>query len=227
MPGPRRAGDPLADSGAGAGFEAVLAAAAYQGIEGLAPPPELRRLAGAVLRNPVPPGRSLVDLARRLGAIMRGSAAVPAGGGLDRRFADPCLGIQPGPEPDRVELPRLQRHDRGHPRGRRRGLAHQGTPPPAGGQPAGGPIADEQPAGEPIELEAAHRHRWRQPACGSGEPGARPALVHQAARQRGQVGLRPGQGPRRHAGKSGPAVKALRADRVPTGHRGASTSYRS
>ena len=30
-------GDPLADSGAGAGFEAVLAAAAYHGIGGLAP----------------------------------------------------------------------------------------------------------------------------------------------------------------------------------------------
>ena len=38
-------GDPLADSGAGAGFEAVLAAAAYHGIGGLAPPAELRRLA--------------------------------------------------------------------------------------------------------------------------------------------------------------------------------------
>ena len=97
---PARAGaatgsDPLADSGAGAGFEAVLAAAAYQGIEGLAPPPELRRLAGAVLRNPVPPGRSLVDLARRLGTIMRGSAAVRAGGGLDRRFADPAWESNP------------------------------------------------------------------------------------------------------------------------------------
>jgi hypothetical protein len=37
-------GGPLADSGAGAGFEAVLAAAAYDGIGALAPPAELRRL---------------------------------------------------------------------------------------------------------------------------------------------------------------------------------------
>ena len=48
-------GDPLADSSAGAGFEAVLAAAAYDGIGGLAPSGDLRRLAWAVLRNPVPP----------------------------------------------------------------------------------------------------------------------------------------------------------------------------
>ena len=41
----------------------MLAAAAYDGIGGLAPPAELRRLAWAVLRNPVPPARSLVDLA--------------------------------------------------------------------------------------------------------------------------------------------------------------------
>ena len=43
------------DSGAGAGFEAVLAAAAYDGIGALAPQADLSRLAGAVLRNPVPP----------------------------------------------------------------------------------------------------------------------------------------------------------------------------
>ena len=56
------------DSGAGAGFEAVLAAAAYDGIGALAPPADLSRLAGAVLRNPVPPARSLAGLALRLGA---------------------------------------------------------------------------------------------------------------------------------------------------------------
>jgi hypothetical protein len=37
-------GGPLADSGAGAGFEAVLAAAAYDGIGGPAPLADLRRL---------------------------------------------------------------------------------------------------------------------------------------------------------------------------------------
>ena len=44
------------DSGAGAGFEAVLAAAAYDGIGALAPPVRTsEHLARAVLRNPVPP----------------------------------------------------------------------------------------------------------------------------------------------------------------------------
>ena len=40
---------PLADSGAGAGFEAVLAAAAYDGIGALASSANPRRLARAVL----------------------------------------------------------------------------------------------------------------------------------------------------------------------------------
>ena len=83
------------DSGAGAGFEAVLAAA-YDGIGGLAPPAELRRLARAVLRNPVPPARSLTNLALRLGAIGWGFAAADtAGEGLDRRFADPAWAGNP------------------------------------------------------------------------------------------------------------------------------------
>ena len=100
------------DSGAGAGFEAVLAAAAYDGIGVLAPSADLSRLARAVLRNPVPPARSLAGLALRLGAIGWGSAA--AGEGLDRRFADPAWAWQPAAEPDRVELPRLLRHDPRH-----------------------------------------------------------------------------------------------------------------
>ena len=84
------------DSGAGAGFEAVLAAAAYDGIGALAPPADLSRLARAVLRNPVPPARSLAGLALRLGAIGWGSAAAgPAGEGLDRRFADPAWAGNP------------------------------------------------------------------------------------------------------------------------------------
>ena len=57
------------------------------GIDGQAPPAKLRRLAWAVLRNPAPPARSPVDLARRPGGIGRGSGA---GAGLDRRFPDPA-----------------------------------------------------------------------------------------------------------------------------------------
>ena len=103
------------DSGAGAGFEAVLAAAAYDGIGGLAPPADLSRLARAVLRNPVRPARSLAGLALRLGAIGWGSAAAgPAGEGLDRRFADPAWTDNPLLNRIAFELPRLLRHDPGH-----------------------------------------------------------------------------------------------------------------
>ena len=82
--------DLLADSGAGAGFEAVLAAVA-NGIASLAPPAELRRLTGAILRNPVPPARRLAELALRLGGLALSSGtASTAADALDRRFADPA-----------------------------------------------------------------------------------------------------------------------------------------
>ena len=95
--GPRPAAavgdDLLADSGAGAGFEAVLAATALDGIGGLLPPAELRRAAWAMLRHPKPVARQLTHLAARLGGIGRGTKEQP--GRLDRRFADPAWAENP------------------------------------------------------------------------------------------------------------------------------------
>src|ERR1700751_4744922 len=76
----------LAPSRAGAGFEAVLANAAFGGIGGRPPPAELGRLAKAVVRSPKPVARRVVDLAARLGHVGIGVEDQP--GARDRRFAD-------------------------------------------------------------------------------------------------------------------------------------------
>jgi hypothetical protein len=82
-------GGPLADSGAGAGFEAVLAAAAYDGIGGLAPPADLRRLGW---------GRPCRDAAKGGSALEALRAdRVPAGHAERRRRTsrnDPVAGQQ-------------------------------------------------------------------------------------------------------------------------------------
>ena len=49
--------------GGGAGFEAVLAAAAYRGISRVLPSPDLARMAWALARDPRVPARHLMDLA--------------------------------------------------------------------------------------------------------------------------------------------------------------------
>jgi polyhydroxyalkanoate synthase subunit PhaC len=77
----------LANSRAGAGFEAVLANAAVGGFGGLFPSAELGRLAQAVMRRPRPVARRVVDLAARLGQVAIGVPEQP--GARDRRFADP------------------------------------------------------------------------------------------------------------------------------------------
>ena len=76
----------LAHSRASAGFEAVLANAAFGGFGGLLPPAELGRLAKAVVRSPKPVARRVVDLAARLGHVGIGVEDQP--GARDRRFAD-------------------------------------------------------------------------------------------------------------------------------------------
>ena len=76
----------LAHSRAGAGFEAVLANAAFGGFGGLLPSAELGRLAKAVVRSPKPVARRVVDLAARLGHVGIGVEDQP--GARDRRFAD-------------------------------------------------------------------------------------------------------------------------------------------
>jgi polyhydroxyalkanoate synthase subunit PhaC len=76
----------LANSRAGAGFEAVLANAAVGGFGGLFPSAELGRLAQAMVRHPKPVARRVVDLAARLGQVGIGVPEQP--GARDRRFAD-------------------------------------------------------------------------------------------------------------------------------------------
>jgi polyhydroxyalkanoate synthase len=76
----------LANSRAGAGFEAVLANAAVGGFGGLFPSAELGRLAMAMVRRPKPVARRVVDLAARLGQVGIGVPEQP--GARDRRFAD-------------------------------------------------------------------------------------------------------------------------------------------
>ena len=76
----------LANSRAGAGFEAVLANAAVGGFGGLFPSAELGRLAKAMVRSPKPVARRVVDLAARLGQVGIGVQDQP--GARDRRFAD-------------------------------------------------------------------------------------------------------------------------------------------
>ena len=76
----------LANSRAGAGFEAVLANAAVGGFGGLFPSAELGRLAKAMVRSPKPVARRFVDLTARLGHVGIGVQDQP--GGRDRRFAD-------------------------------------------------------------------------------------------------------------------------------------------
>ena len=76
----------LANSRAGAGFEAVLANAAVGGFGGLFPSAELGRLAQAMMRRPKPVARRVVDLAARLGQVAIGVPEQP--GARDRRFAD-------------------------------------------------------------------------------------------------------------------------------------------
>src|ERR1700684_149804 len=76
----------LANSRAGAGFEAVLANAAFDGFGGLFPSAELGRLAKAMVRRPKPVARRVFDLAARLGQVGIGVPDQP--GARDRRFAD-------------------------------------------------------------------------------------------------------------------------------------------
>src|SRR5208282_5732373 len=76
----------LANSRAGAGFEAVLANAAVGGFGGLFPSAELGRLAKAMVRSPKPVAGRVVDLAARLGQVGIGVQDQP--GARDRRFAD-------------------------------------------------------------------------------------------------------------------------------------------
>src|SRR6202167_1856898 len=76
----------LANSRAGAGFEAVLANAALGGFGGLLPSAELGRLAMAMVRRPKPVAGRVVDLAARLGHVGIGVQDQP--GARDRRFAD-------------------------------------------------------------------------------------------------------------------------------------------
>ena len=76
----------LANSRAGAGFEAVLANAAVGGFGGLFPSAELGRLAQAMVRRPKPVARRVFDLAARLGQVGIGVPDQP--GARDRRFAD-------------------------------------------------------------------------------------------------------------------------------------------
>jgi polyhydroxyalkanoate synthase len=88
--------DVLADSPAGAGFEAVLANAAFGGFGGLGglfPPAELGRLAKAVLRRPKPVARRVADLAARLEHVGIGVDEQP--GAQDRRFADRAWSANP------------------------------------------------------------------------------------------------------------------------------------
>jgi polyhydroxyalkanoate synthase len=83
----------LANSRAGAGFEAVLANAAVGGFGGLCPSAELVRLAQAMVRRPKPVARRVVDLAARLGQVGIGVPEQP--GARDRRFADPAWAGNP------------------------------------------------------------------------------------------------------------------------------------
>jgi polyhydroxyalkanoate synthase len=81
-----RAGVVAFDSAAGAGFEAVLAAAASHGIGGLLPTRELGRLVSSLVRDPAIARRRLGSLAADAVSIARGmpsDAAEP-----DRRFTD-------------------------------------------------------------------------------------------------------------------------------------------
>jgi polyhydroxyalkanoate synthase subunit PhaC len=83
----------LANSRAGAGFEAVLANAAVGGFGGLFPSAELGRLAQAMVRRPKPVARRVVDLAARLGQVGIGVPDQP--GARDRRFADRAWAANP------------------------------------------------------------------------------------------------------------------------------------
>jgi polyhydroxyalkanoate synthase len=80
-------------SPAGAGFEAVLANAAFSGFGGLFPRAELGRLAQAVLRRPKPVARRGVDLIARLKQV--GIGVTDAPGAHDRRFADRAWSANP------------------------------------------------------------------------------------------------------------------------------------
>jgi len=79
--------DALAYSSAGAGFEAVMANAAFAGIGGLLPLPELTRFAWSVARHPKPVAARIGRLATQLVEIGRGQPAEPPGR-LDSRFRD-------------------------------------------------------------------------------------------------------------------------------------------
>jgi polyhydroxyalkanoate synthase subunit PhaC len=79
--------DILAYSGAGAGFEAVMANAASAGIGGVLPLPELTRFAWSLARHPKPVASRIGRLATQLFGIGRGEPA-EAPGRLDSRFRD-------------------------------------------------------------------------------------------------------------------------------------------
>ena len=79
--------DILAYSSAGAGFEAVMANAAFAGIGGVLPLPELTRFAWSLARHPKPVASRIGRLATQLVGIGRGKAA-EAPGRLDSRFRD-------------------------------------------------------------------------------------------------------------------------------------------
>src|ERR1700721_2540108 len=83
----------LANSRAGAGFEAGLANAGLGGFGGLFPPAEPGRLAQAMVRSPKPVAGRVVDLAARLGQVGLGVPDQP--GARDRRFADRAWAANP------------------------------------------------------------------------------------------------------------------------------------
>src|SRR6202042_329735 len=101
----------LANSRAGAGFEAVLANAAFGGFGGLFPPAELGRLAEGLVRRPKPGARGVAAPARRARPALR----------------RPRVGGQSRPAAARPRIPGRLRRGHGDPRGRRPGLAHPGA----------------------------------------------------------------------------------------------------
>src|SRR5882757_9989187 len=85
--------DAISQQGAPAGFELVLASAAFRTISDHIPGHELRTLAAALVQHPGPALRPVVDLVRQLVPIVLGSDG--QGTSRDRRFADPAWHTNP------------------------------------------------------------------------------------------------------------------------------------
>ena len=85
--------DAISQQGAPAGFELVLASAAFRTISDHIPGHELRTMAAALVQHPGPALTPVIDLVRQLVPIVLGSDGQRTS--RDRRFADPAWRTNP------------------------------------------------------------------------------------------------------------------------------------